>query len=152
MQGRCHIQILFLLSRNYNGIWRVILISNIAHYCGLICWVNSYGILCTHSHFFLKIYFGLLIALVSILNLSISFINQMIARRDMVMTVILDAFLSILSVKIILHEELFEELVLNWHFLLAREESHVTVAIFHLKGPSVVSDVGDAETSIGVCV
>jgi hypothetical protein len=72
---RRHVKVLLLLtSSNYNWIWWVILISDVTHYCGLVCWIYSYGIFSPHSHLFLKIYFGLLVTFLAILELSVSFV------------------------------------------------------------------------------
>lgn len=101
MQRRRHVQILFVLSGDDYWIWGVVLISDIANDCGLVGGVHINGILRSHSHFLLKIYLGLVIALLSILDLLVPLVYQVIASCDVIMTVVFNAFLCVLSIEIV---------------------------------------------------
>ena len=59
----------------------------------------------------------------------------------MVVAVIFYALLSILSVKVVLLQQPVEQLVLDRHLLLSREQALISVSILHLERPGVVSDV-----------
>ena len=90
---------------------------------------------CTHtlSHFLLEINLGKLVTLLSVLNLLVSLVNQVIACGDVVVSIVLDTLLSILSVKIELFNDFIVQLLLERHLLLPREVPHVSVSIFYLK-------------------
>jgi hypothetical protein len=94
-----------------------------------------------HSHFLFEIKLGLLIVFLPILDLLVSLIDQVIASSNMVVSVIFDAFLSILFVKIELIEDSAEKLVFERHFLLSGELTNISISIFHLQRPSVISDI-----------
>jgi hypothetical protein len=93
-----------------------------------------------------------LVALLSILELSVSLVDQMVACRDVVMAIIFDAFCCILTIKVVFDESLLEKFVLNRHFFFSGEKSHVAVSILDLKGPGVVSDVSDGESGFWICI
>ena len=76
----------------------------------------------------------------------------MIASRDVVVSVVLDALLCVLGFELVLLKKLVEEFILDWHLLLAWEEAHVPVSVLDLEGPSVRSDVVDGISSLWVSV
>lgn len=100
MDGSSHIQILFLLISNDMSIWRLVTIASlIIIILFLFSWVLDIS---AHSHFLLEINLAELVALLSILNLPVPLVDEMIAGCYMVVTVILNTFLSIFSFEIVL--------------------------------------------------
>lgn len=133
---------------DYVWIWRMIGVASIL---SSRRWFVSLDV-SSKSHFLLEINLGELVALLSILDLLISLVNKVIASSDVVVPVVLNAFLSVLSVKVELLDNLLIELFLDRHFLLAGEESHVSVSIFYLQRPCVVSDFVHTESVLWICV
>ena len=90
----------------------------------LIC-VNCHSLLSlwirAHSHFLFEINFCLLVRVLPILDLSVPLVNQVIASSNMVVSVVLDTFLSVLFVEIVLGKKFVEELLVNWHLFFAWE-------------------------------
>ena len=68
------------------------------------------------------------------------------------MSVIFDAFLCILSIEVVLIKQFIEKLVLNWHLLLTWEKSHISISVFHLQRPSVISNVVDGKSSLWISI
>ena len=68
------------------------------------------------------------------------------------MTIIFNALLSILSIKVIFNESFFEKFIFNWHFLFAREKTHVSISVFDLKSPGMVSNICNSKSSFRICV
>lgn len=95
----------------------------------------------SHPHLLLEIDLRKLVALLPILDLLVSFVNKMIASGNVIVSVIFDTFLRILSIKVVFIKQLVEELILNWHFLLTGEKSHISISIFYLQRPCVISNV-----------
>ena len=97
----------------------------------------------THAHLLLEVDLGLLVAFLTVLELLVASINQVIAGGNMVVSVVLDTLLAIFTVKVEFFNDFVEQLLLHRHLLFAREQSLITVPIFHLKRPGVVSDVAN---------
>ena len=93
------------------------------------------------THLLLKVDLGLLVGLLSIPQLLVSPVDEVVAGRDVVVAVVFNALLSILAVEVELVDDLVEQLVLNRHLLLAREQALVPVPVLDLERPGVVSDV-----------
>jgi hypothetical protein len=93
-----------------------------------------------------------LVALLSIFELSVSLVDQVIACSDVVMAIVLDALLSVLTIKVVFDESLLEKFILYWHFFLSRKKTHITVFILDLKSPSVVPDVSDRKSGFGISI
>ena len=64
--------------------------------CSLSCFLDG----CWHFHFSLEVHFGLLVALLSVLQLLIPSIDEVVARSDVVVPVVFDAFLGVLTVEV----------------------------------------------------
>lgn len=94
----------------------------------------------------------MLIRLLPVLELPISLVNQVVAGSDVIVPVVLDALLSVLPVKIVLSQQFLKELVVYGHLLLAREQAHVSIPVFDLERPCVISDFVNTESSIWVCI
>jgi hypothetical protein len=116
----------------------------------LVTW--AIGVLCAHSHLLFEVYLSLVVGLLSVFDLAVSFVDQMVAGCNMVMTVIFNTFLSILPIKIVLDESLLKKFILDRHLFFAREQAHVPVAVLHLEGPCVVSDLAHRESCLWICV
>lgn len=87
-----------------------------------------------------------------IFDLSDSLVDQMVARSNVIMSIVLNALLGILSVEVVLSEDFLEKLILDWHFFFSRKESHVPVSILDLESPSMVSNVAHGKSGIRVGV
>ena len=126
------------------------MISDIAYHCGLVRRINIDRILIRHPHLLLEVDFSLVIALLSILDLSVPLVYQMVAGRDMVVSIVFNALLSILSVEIVFNEQFFKEFILHRHLFLAGEEAHISISIFYLQRPGMIPDVCHREPRLWV--
>ena len=105
-----------------------------------------------HLHLSLEVHLGLLVALLPILELLVPPVNEVVARCDMVVPVVLDALLGVLPVKGELINDLVEQLLFNRHLLFAWKQTHVTISVFDEQRPRMVSDVIDSIPLLGICV
>lgn len=105
-----------------------------------------------HFHFSFEVHFRLLVALLPIFQLLVPAVDQMVAGGDVVVSVVLDALLSVLPVERELVDDLVEQLLFDRHLLLAREEAHVAVAVLDEQGPRMVSNVADSVPLLWICV
>lgn len=103
MNRSCHVEVyLFRLS---SGIIRRLVSVIIDHsFVGCINGHLLFGVVSciSHPHLFLEIDFGELVALLSILDFLVPFVNKMITSSNVIMSVIFDTFLCILSIKVVL--------------------------------------------------
>lgn len=99
MQWSSHVQVLLLL--NYR-IWGDVGISALGDSVVRVmaCILDSGA----HSHFLLEIDLGLLVAILPVLDLSVPLVDQVVACGDMVMTIVLNALLSVLPIEVVLDE------------------------------------------------
>ena len=119
-----HIQILLLLSSDNVWLWRLILANSLSinSLIGVdslslldCCWIGP------ESHFLFEIDFCLLVGLLSIFKLFISLVDEMITCSDMVVSIVLDTFLSVLSIEFIFFKQFLVKLFVNWHLFFAGE-------------------------------
>ena len=103
MERGSHVQVLLLLRGHDYWVWGVILISDVRHDCGLVCGVDSDRVFGAHSHLLFEVDLGLLITLLAILELSVSLVDQMIAGCDVIMSIVLNALLSIFLIEVVLN-------------------------------------------------
>ena len=75
----------------------------------------------TKSHLLFEIYFRLLIWFLSVFNLLVSFVDQMVASSDMVVTVIFNTFFSVLVIKFVLLKNFLIEFIINRHLFSLRD-------------------------------
>lgn len=136
-----HVQILFIVVCN---MWPRGLIDRIPltlHYgfvLSIICGLSSLFDGCGHLHLALEVHLGLLIALLSVLELLVAPVDQVVARSDVIMSIVLYTLLSILAIKVEFFDNLVEQFLFDGHFLLAWEEALVAIAVLDQEGPSVV--------------
>lgn len=125
--------------------WRDIIADPLTVNHGLVGSINSHGLwswgIVTKPHLLLEVDLGLLVGLLPVLELPVPLVDEVITSCDVIMPVVLDALLGVLPIEVELSDNLFEQLILNWHLLFAREHSLVSEFVLHLKRPSVVSDV-----------
>lgn len=127
-------------------------VSAIPGYNCLIPCINRILDIGAHPHLLLEVYLGQGIALLSILDLSVPLVYEMVAGSDVVMPVVLDALDGVLLVEIEVLEQTVEEFVFDWHLFLSWEEAHVSISIFYLQRPCVASDVVYCVSCVWVCV
>ena len=106
--------------------------SLLADNFGLIKIIISWNI-SAQSHFLLEINLGKLIALLSILDLLVPLVNQVIACCDMVMPVVFNTLLSIFSIEIELFNDLLVELILQRHLFFTWKIAHISISILNLE-------------------
>ena len=137
VDGRCHVQVLLTGAR---GVRREVCCSAgiMPRLVSLILDVGP------HAHLLLEVDLGLLVAFLAVFQLLVASINQVVAGGDVVVSIVLDALLGVFTVKVKLLDNFAEQLIFHGHLLFAREQSLITVPVFHLQGPSVVSDVTNA--------
>lgn len=76
----------------------------------------------------------------------------MIASCDVIMAIVLDALLCILSVKVIFDKSFLKKFLFDWHFLFPREQTHVSISIFDLERPSMISNIRYSKASLRVSI
>jgi len=100
---------------------------------GLVCLdLHVLGWACWHAHLLFEIDFGEGVVLLPIFDFSVSFVNEVVTGCNMVMPIILDTLDSVFIVKLELFKQAVEKLLLKWHFLFTREESHISISVFNL--------------------
>ena len=95
----------------------------------------------SHAHLLLEIDLGQGVAFLAVFNLLVSFINQVIAGRDVVVPVVLYALLGVFPVKVELVQQFIKQLVLYRHLFFTWKETHISIPIFDLERPSVAPNV-----------
>lgn len=125
---------------------------SISNYSCLVLTINRIFDIGAHPHLLLEVDLRERIALLPILDLSISLVNEMVACSNMVVSIVFNTLNCILFVEIEIFKQSVEELVFDWHLLLSREEAHVSVSVFYLQGPCVTSDVVHCVSCVWVSV
>lgn len=93
------------------------------------------------SHLLLEVNLLLGVVFLTVLQLLVSLVNQVVTGGDVVVTVVFDAFLSVLRFKFKLCQNVVVKLLFYGHFLFSWKQTHVSVSVLHLESPSVASDV-----------
>lgn len=125
MEWCSHVEILFTRGNSHIRYWRVII--------GISTIVFLILVFHAHTHPFFEINFGLLVRFLSILQFFVTPINEMITSSNMVVSIVLYTFGSVLTIKIELLYDLIKKFLLNRHFLFAREQSLISVFVFDLQ-------------------
>ena len=137
VQRSRHIQILLLGLGNWIG--RVVrTMSCIIHHSFVR---RVFLVISAEPHFPLEVDFSLLVAFLSIPQLLVSSVDQVVTSSDVVVPVVLDALLSVLAIKVEFVDDLVEQFILDRHLFLAWEQAHIPISILDLQRPGVVPDV-----------
>lgn len=120
MERSRHVQVLLGLHDGWRVAWPFNNHGRV-HF-GLLCSCNVlFQVQSAHLHFSFKVNLGLLVTLLSVLDFLVSPVDEMIHCSDMVVSIVLNALLSVLLIKIELFYDLVEKLVLNRHLFFPWE-------------------------------
>lgn len=72
-----------------------------------------------HSHLLFEVDLRQGVVFLAVFDFSVALIDEVVAGSDVVVAVILDAFLGILGVELILFKNAVEQLLINGHLLLS---------------------------------
>mgnify|MGYP007028883885 CR=1 FL=1 len=117
--------------------------------CNNLDWLFNVS---AHSHFLFEVNFGKGIVFLSVLDLFVSFVYEMITSSNVVMSVILNTLNSILRVKLKFIQKTIEQFFLHRHLLFSWKQSHVSVSVLHLKRPCVAANVVNSVSSIWISI
>ena len=68
------------------------------------------------------------------------------------MSIIFDTFLGVFSIKVKFFKYFFIKLIFDRHFLFSWEIAHISISIFNLKRPGMISNVVNCESSFWISV
>ena len=74
----------------------------------------------------------------------------MIAGSYVIVTIILNTFLSIFPIKIKFFKDLFIQFIIDRHFLFSWEIAHISISVFNLQWPGVVSNVIHSKSTLWI--